>query len=90
MNYLLVRHKVDDFPSWKEVFDSHAPARREAGLRVERVLRNTDNPSEVILLYSAVSLQKAREFMTHPDAHEAKRQSGVIDEPDVYFLTEGA
>jgi len=90
MNYLLVRHKVDDFPSWKEIFDSHAAAQREAGLRVEKILRNTDNPSEVVLLFSAVSLQKAREFVSQPEAPEAKQQSGVIDEPDIYFLTDGA
>ena len=87
MTYLLVRHKVDDFDAWKAVFDSHVQSQKDAGLGVERVLRNLDDPSEVVLLFEVFDLQKAREFVTSTDVPAAQADSGVLDQPDMYFLT---
>ena len=50
MPYLLVRHKVADFSKWKPVYDSHLPARQKAGLKEVHLLRNIDDPNEVVLL----------------------------------------
>ncbi len=41
MNYLLIRHKVADFAKWKHGYDAHGSARANAGLKEERLLRNT-------------------------------------------------
>ena len=49
MTHMLVRHKVADFDNWKRVFDSHATAQQESGPRVEKVVRNLDDPAEVVL-----------------------------------------
>ncbi len=45
MKYMLVRHKVADFDAWKKVFDSHADAQRESGMALERLMRNTEDPT---------------------------------------------
>lgn len=87
MTYLLVRHKVADFPGWKRVFDSHSAAQEAAGLRIERVLRNVDDPDEVVLLFEVTDLEGAREFVGSSEVPEAQRESGVVDEPDIYFLS---
>jgi hypothetical protein len=50
-------------------------------------LRNVGNPNEVFLLFQAEDLKKARAFVTSPDVPGAKQQSGVVGEPDIYFLT---
>jgi hypothetical protein len=60
MPYLLVRLKVADFARWKRVFDSHAEAQRQAGMRVERVLRNLDDPNEVVTWFAVTDLAKAQ------------------------------
>jgi hypothetical protein len=86
MNHLLVRHKVEDFDRWKAVFDSHAAAQQEAGLRVKHVLRNIDDPGEVFLLFEVDDLDRARAFVTAPAVPGAQQASGVIDEPDIVFL----
>lgn len=86
MKYMLVRHKVADFDSWKRVFDSHAEAQRNAGLDVDKVLRNTDDPGEVFLLFAVTDPVRALEFVTSSDVPDAQEQSGVVDEPDIYFL----
>jgi hypothetical protein len=87
MMYLLVRHKVADFDRWRRVFDSHAKAQEEAGLRVEKVVRNIDEPSEVILWFEVTDLEKARGFVSSPEVPDAREDSGVLDRPDLYFLS---
>jgi len=87
VTYLLVRHKVKNFEAWKQVFESHVQAQKDAGLGVERVLRNLDDPSEVVLLFEVLDLEKARGFVTSSGVPEAQADSGVVDQPDLYFLT---
>ena len=86
MIHMLVRHKVSDFAKWKPVYDGHAPSRQKAGLKEENLLRSADDPNEVVLLFSAEDLDKAKAFATSDDLHQAMQKSGVIDKPDVYFL----
>ncbi len=86
MNYILIRHKVADFAKWKPVYDAHGSARADAGLKEERVLRNIDNPSEVVLLFSASDLNKAKQFATSDDLRQRMQQAGVNDKPDIWFL----
>jgi len=86
MNYILIRHKVADFAKWKPVYDGHAPARAAAGLKEEYLLRKIDNPNEVILLFSADDLTKAKQFAASDDLHQRMQQAGVSDTPDIWFL----
>jgi hypothetical protein len=86
MNYILIRHKITDFGKWKPAYDAHASARAAAGLKEERLLRNIDNPNEVILLFGAQDLNKAKEFAGSDDLRQKMQQAGVIDKPDVWFL----
>jgi hypothetical protein len=87
MPYLLVRHKVADFSQWKPAYDAHSPAREKAGLKEEHLLRNADDPNEVILLFEAEDLQKAKEFGASAGLREAMQNAGVVDKPDIYFLS---
>ena len=87
MNYVLVRHKIADFSKWKPVYDAHLPARRKAGANEKHLLHNIDDPSEVIILFEIEDLQKARELVASDDLRERMQEGGVIDKPDIYFLT---
>jgi heme-degrading monooxygenase HmoA len=87
MNYLLIRHKVADFEKWKLVYDGHGPARQKAGLKEVQLLRSVDDPNEVVLLFEADDLDAAREFGRSADLHDAMQRSGVVDKPDVCFLS---
>ena len=88
MNYLLIRHKVTDFAKWKPVYDEHASARSSAGLKEEHLLRNADDSNEVVLLFSAQDLDKAKQFVASDDLRERMQQAGVTGRPDIYFLSE--
>jgi hypothetical protein len=49
--HMLIRHKVTDFAKWKRVYDERLPARQKVGLKEVHLLRNTEDPNEVILLF---------------------------------------
>ena len=90
MPYVLVRHKVADFSTWKAAYDSHSPARQKAGLKEKHLLRNIDVPNEVILLFEVEDVEKAREFSNSPDLREATQKAEVVDKPGIYFLGVGS
>ena len=85
-SYMLVRHKVRDFSEWKRGYDAHLPKRVEAGLTEKYLLRGMNDPNEVILLFEARDLKRAKAFAESTDLKETMQKVGVVDRPDIYFL----
>jgi hypothetical protein len=79
MTYMLCRNRVADFLRWKAVFASHEAAHLEAGLRLVRLWRTVGDPNNVFFVFEVGSLDKAREFISNPEAAKAGTASGVID-----------
>ena len=88
MSYLLVRHKVEDYSKWKKVFDEDAANRKAAGSLGIRVLRNVDDPNEIVAIGEWPDLEKSRAFASSPELREAMERAGVTDAPDILFLDE--
>lgn len=86
MPYMLCRNKVANFAQWKQVFDSHTEAHREAGLHLKYLWQVLDDPNEVFFLFEISDLETARAFVTSPQVPDAQQQSGVTETPDIYFL----
>jgi len=86
MPYMLARHKVEDYVKWKSGFDEGAALREACGSKGGFIFRNADDPNEVFLLLESDSLDKLRQHAQSEDLKEAMQQSGVIDEPDMYFV----
>lgn len=87
MTHLLIRHKVADFAKWKASYDTHAGVRQSAGLTELHLLRSSDDPNEVVMLFAAADADKARALATSDDLREAMQKAGVTDKPDVCFLS---
>jgi hypothetical protein len=86
MAFLLIRHRVKDFRAWKTGYDAHQPKRTEAGLTEKYLLRGADDANEVVLLFEAQDLDRAKVFAASADLREKMQEVGVIDKPDIYFL----
>ena len=84
--YMLIRHKIRDFSLWKQVYDSHIQKRLEAGLSEKHLFTSSGDPHEVIILFEATDLERAKAFSESPDLRERMEQAGVVDKPDIYFL----
>ena len=89
MTYMLIRHRVADFEKWKPAYEDHRSAREAAGLKALHLWRNADNPSEVLLLFEAADLGKAKDFADSSDLKEKMQAAGVQGTPDILFLSEG-
>jgi hypothetical protein len=84
--YVLVRHKVRDYSAWKPVYDAHLSKRAQAGLTEEHLLRGASDANEVVILFRAAELARAKAFAESTDLRETIK-AGVVDRPDIYFLT---
>ena len=88
MLYVLVRSKVADYAKWKPFFDQHGATRQASGSQGGRLFRNAHDPNELVILFEWDTLEKAHQFAQSEDLRERMQQSGVVDQPDVYFLEE--
>jgi hypothetical protein len=86
MPYILIRHKVEDYSKWKPVFDEHNATRKAVGSKGGYLLRNSDDPNEVVIFLELDDIEKARQFVQSEDLRKSMKRSGVADQPDVYFL----
>lgn len=84
--FMLIRHKVKNFTTWKTGYDAHAPQRTAAGLSEKYLLRGIQAPNEVVILFEAQDIDRAQAFAESADLRDKMQEVGVIDKPDIYFL----
>jgi hypothetical protein len=85
MIYMLCRNRVTDFAKWRAVFDSHNEAHQDVGIKLVHLWRSVDEPNNVFFLLGVANIDKAKEFISHPEAAKAGEASGVID-GEVHFV----
>lgn len=88
MVYTIVRHQVEDFAKWKEVFEGASEFRRSYGEESHQVFRDSDNPNTVTVLNKWNDLNKVKEFFTLDEIKQKMKESGMVSEPTIHFLTE--
>jgi len=83
---MLVRHKVRDFSEWKRGYDAHLPKRVESGLTEKYLLQGANDPNEVVIMFEARDINRAKAFAESAELKETMQKVGVVDRPDIYFL----
>jgi hypothetical protein len=81
-----IRHKVEDFATWKAVFDSARDARREAGELACRVYTVHGSETDVMVSVDWDSLERARAFLASPRLMEGMDRAGVREMPILLIL----
>jgi quinol monooxygenase YgiN len=85
MQYVLIIHEVEDYATWKQVFDRAADIRKEAGERTYQVL-NYDRDSNKIVHFSAwTSIDDAKEFFESPQLVKIRQEAGVKSPEFIYL-----
>jgi hypothetical protein len=90
MPFLLIRHKVKDFAAWKPVFEDHSATRKAAGSKGGYLLRNHDDPNEVVVLLEVEDLGKARQFAQSADLKEAMQRAGAAKRAGLWPVSRSA
>ena len=85
---MIVRHRVDDYARWKSVLDETKPWAKSKGVRSQRVLRNSANPNEVVVVNEFDDLDAAQRFTQSDELKQAMQRAGVAEAPSVWLLNE--
>jgi hypothetical protein len=86
MPHLLVRHKVADYKVWRVGFDAHLAERQRAGLTDLHVYATQDDPNDVVMMFTVLDMERAKEYAYSDDLAEALERFGVIGKPEAVFL----
>ncbi|MCW9064826.1 MAG: hypothetical protein OQJ78_00905 [Ignavibacteriaceae bacterium] len=90
MTQVLVKHKVQDYPVWKKVFDDFIDTRRAGGEKSYRILHPENDGNNLLAFFEWDNMDNARKFIASSELKEAMGNAGVIEKPEVYFLEEYA
>ena len=88
MIHVIVRHKVADFPRWKEAFDAHMSSRKAGGELGHRLFVSVDDPRDVTIVLDWDNLDRAKQFASSDDLKQVMQKAGVVGEPELRFLQE--
>jgi hypothetical protein len=86
VNYLISRHRVDNFETWYRAFASGEDAQRAAGLHLLHLLRDADDPDVVVMFFRADDLDTARAYVA--TRREARPGSGVVGDTEFIVLSD--
>jgi heme-degrading monooxygenase HmoA len=81
---VIVRHRVQDFATWKPVFDEHGAARRKHGATGHQLYRSQSDPNEVTIVNTFATLDGAQAFINDPSLPEAMQRAGVTGPPEIH------
>lgn len=82
------RHKVKDYDVWRPVFDADQPRINEIGAKALNVMRSTNDPNEVHLIFEIADMNAFMGAMQDPAMQEAMKNGGVLEAPVLYKLEE--
>ena len=85
MQYVLIIHEVEDYESWKKVFDRAAGIRKEAGERSYQVLKFEKDSNKIVHFSRWTSIEDARRFFESPQLVKIRKEAGV-KAPDFIYL----
>jgi quinol monooxygenase YgiN len=85
MQYVLIIHEVEDYESWKQIFDNASDMRRAAGERSYQVLTYENNPNKVVHFSSWTSIDDAKQFFESPQLIRIRTEAGVKSPNFIYL-----
>jgi hypothetical protein len=88
MAKLLVHHKVQNYSTWRKIFDDHSKMRKDYGSTGYQVFKSASDPNDLTVIMDWPSVDEARSFATSDSLKNAMKNGGVISQPEVTYLVE--
>ncbi|MHA2297978.1 MAG: antibiotic biosynthesis monooxygenase family protein [Candidatus Hodarchaeales archaeon] len=86
MIFAVVQFEVDDFDTYKEVFDANVEVRRSAGSKGARMFTNPENKNEITLLIEWETLENFQEYRESDAFKKAIKEGILIGSPRLIIL----
>jgi len=84
----IVRHRVNDFETWKSVFDDVEPWRREQGMTSWALYTAATDTNDVTAVLDFETLGQAQAHFQDAELKAAMQKAGVVSKPEITFLVE--
>jgi len=75
---IFIRHKVDDFATWKEKYDEGAQMRKENNVLADNVYRDPDDPNMAIVYLQFTDVSGAKAQAARLDSDEFRSLAKTI------------
>ncbi len=85
MKYILIIHEVEDYLSWKKIFDNASEVRKKAGEISYQVLKYENDANKIVHFSAWNSLENAKLFFNSPKLVKIRADAGVKS-PDFIYL----
>ena len=86
MAWTHVRHRIEDYPRWKEVFDSTAEYKRSHGWKGYRLLSIEGDNNHLLVMEKFETEDQVPEFLGSEYLREAMGRAGVSEVPDILVV----
>ena len=84
---LVVRHKVNNYASWRPVYDEVEPLRQQYGCTGARVLQIANDANDVLVTHEFPTVDQANGFAGDPGLKNAMARAGVAGAPQIEVFT---
>jgi type II secretory pathway component PulJ len=84
---LVARHQVNDFASWKSVYDSLEGLRGQHGCTGARVWQHAEDGNDVLITHDFPTVEQAAGFAGDPELKAGMARAGVVGQPQIEIFT---
>jgi hypothetical protein len=85
---LFVRHSVDDYDSWRKVYDEVEDLRQKYGCFGAEVMVSPSDRQDVFVIHRFPTLDEAQGFAGDPELRDAMGRAGVHLPPRIEIVVE--
>ena len=85
MQYVLIIHEVENYEAWKQVFDTAADIRREAGERTYQIFKYESDHHKIVHFSAWTSIEAAKKFFESPQLVKIRAEAGVKSPEFIYL-----
>lgn len=84
---LVVRHQVNDYATWRPVYDGLEGLRGQHGCTGARVWQHADNSNDVLVTHDFPTAEQAAGFAGDPELKAGMAKAGVAGQPQIDIFT---
>ena len=85
MATIIMSHDVEDYATWKPIYDADVARRDQAGFKELAVGTQSDNPNKVYIIWEG-DTAIMDQMMQDPDLEAKMKEAGVTSAPEVTII----
>jgi len=85
---MFIRHKVNEYKTWRKAYDGFDAERHTMGVTGHAVFQTAGDPLDLTIWHDFATLDKAKAFAASQKLKDVMAKAGVKTAPDIWFTTE--